>query len=200
MPDSNDIVYDGYQIDFFYVGQIISQLFGFERLSYASFVEFLSNVWEIWTVVSLILSFFLVIALIYAYTRYNQMGALEAEKITTEERLYQELHGSGSANTRWEDVEQHIAADNPNDWKLAIIEADVMLEETLESAGYAGATIGDKLKSASPTSFQSLDDAWKAHKVRNQIAHGGTDFVLTKKMAQDTIVQYRRVFQEFGVI
>lgn len=200
MPDSNDIIYDGYQIDFFYVGQVISQLFGLDRLSYSAFVEGLESAWEIWTVLSLILSFLLIIAIVYTYIRYNQMNALAAEQIATEERLYQELHGTGSANSRWEDVEQHIASDNPTEWKMAIIEADVMLEEALDSAGYAGTTLGEKLKSASPTSFETLDDAWNAHKVRNQIAHGGTDFVLTKKIAQETIVQYRRVFQEFGVI
>jgi len=199
-PDSNDIIYEGYHIDFYYLGQVIAQLFGLDRLSYTSFVELLNTLWEAWTVIALAPSFVFVIALVYTYIRYNQMGALEAEKIATEERLYQELYGRDSANTRWEDVEQHITSDNPNEWKMAIIEADVMLEEALESAGYAGMTIGDKLKSASPTNFKSLDDAWKAHKVRNQIAHGGTDFVLTKKIAQDTIVQYRRVFQEFGVI
>ena len=86
------------------------------------------------------------------------------------------------------------------DWKLAIIEADVLLERMLDKAGYAGNTVGEKLKSASVRSFTTLDDAWRAHRVRNQIAHGGADFVLTQKTAHETIVLYERVFKEFHVI
>lgn len=200
MPDPNDIVYEGYQIDFVYVGRVLFDLFGFDAPSYQSFVNFLATVWNIWTVVALVLSFFLLIAMIYAYIRNNQMGVLSSSYYLTQERLYKEIYGGGNVNSRWDDVQNHITTDNPNDWKLAIIEADVMLEEALESAGYAGLSVGDKLKSASPAQFRTLDDAWRAHKVRNQIAHGGADFVLTKKLAQETITQYRRVFQEFGVI
>lgn len=198
--DSNDITYQAYQVDFVYLGRQIFEIFGLGNVTYTAFLNFLSATWEIFTAVSLGLSAVLVIGIIYAYIKYNQMGDLESINIETQERLWDELYGGNNTNNRWEEVQRHITTDNPNDWKLAIIEADVMLEEMLESAGYAGSTIGDKLKSASPSNFKTLDDAWKAHRVRNNIAHGGADFVLTKKVAQETITQYRRVFQEFGVV
>ena len=44
----------------------------------------------------------------------------------------------------------------------------------------------------------TLDDAWQAHKVRNQIAHAGADFVLTQKITRETIMMYKRVFEELG--
>jgi hypothetical protein len=75
-----------------------------------------------------------------------------------------------------------------------------MLDETLTNAGYVGQTLGEKLKSANPQSFTTIQDAWEAHKVRNEIAHVGSDFVLTKKNAQETLVRFERVFREFGVI
>ena len=93
----------------------------------------------------------------------------------------------------------HIASYSPSDWKLAIIEADIILDEILKDAGYAGTSLGERLRSISPERLRSLDDAWQAHKVRNQIAHGGADFILTQRLAQDTIKQYRRVFHEMGV-
>lgn len=200
MPDQNDITYEAYQFDFVFFGRQLFEIFGLDNLTFEAFVGFLDSIWNIFTIFSLFVSGLLVIGIIYAYIRYNQMGELENIQYQTQERLWDELYGADAVNNRFEDIQNHITTDNPNDWKLAIIEADVMLEETLESAGYAGATIGDKLKSASPTNFQTLDQAWTAHKVRNQIAHGGPDFVLTKKLAQETITQYRQVFQEFGVI
>lgn len=199
-PDQNDIVFDQFQIDFVALFRMLYELLGGSGFTYDSVLTWLDTIWSVFTFVSLILATILLFGLIYAYIRNNQMGALEEEFIANQERLYRELYQGDNANTRWQEVEQHLDSNNPNDWKLAIIEADVMLEEMLNDIGYAGATIGEKLKSASPNNFQTLDDAWKAHKVRNQIAHSGSDFVLTKRAAQDTITMYRRVFQEFGVV
>ena len=47
--------------------------------------------------------------------------------------------------------------------------------------------------------METLNDAWEAHKVRNRIAHDGADFVLTKRMVDETINRYLRVFEELGV-
>jgi len=69
----------------------------------------------------------------------------------------------------------------------------------LKQRGYAGNSLGERLRSISPSQLSTLDDAWEAHKVRNQIAHGGADFVLTKRLAEETINRYRRVFGEFGI-
>lgn len=199
MGDSNDIQYEGFQIDFIYIGRQLFDLFGVGDLSFQAFVSSVETAWHVITILGLIASFILMIGIVYAYIRYNQMGALETLQVTTQERLYQELYGK-TKNDRFEDMQRHIARDNPNDWKLAIIEADVMLEQALDGKGYAGMTIGDKLKSVSPNALQTLDEAWKAHKVRNQIAHGGADFVLTKKLAQETMVQYQMVLRELGAI
>ena len=136
---------------------------------------------------------------LYASKRYNEYSEEELERIKEGERQYARAHGASSSNSRLADVDAHIRSDNPSEWRLAIIEADIVLEEILEASGYAGTTIGEKLKSASPVSFTTLQDAWDAHLVRNKIAHQGGDFILTKKLAQDTINQYKRVFAEFGV-
>ena len=212
MRDENDILFNEYSLDFFGflrlffdgsgadsgsgTGGALSSLSSF----FGSLVDFIETFWSVFVVFSWLLSALLIFGIIYAYMRASQLGDIESEGIANNERLYAELHGTNTTNKRWDTVEKHVATNNPNDWKLAIIEADIMLDEMLASAGYAGNTIGDKLKSASPQTFQTLDQAWTAHKVRNQIAHGGVDFVLTSKLAQETVTQYRMVFQEFKVI
>lgn len=211
MGDSNDVLFNEYSLDFFaFLGLFFERIFGgggsgasagagAEDLA-LGIINWLSNAWSIFTVFSWFVSALLIFGIIYAYIRHGQLGLVEVEGLLHDERLYQELYEKAEGNRRWLDVEMHIESENPNDWKLAIIEADVMLEEILEKAGYAGTTIGDKLKSASPTSFTTVDQAWRAHRVRNQIAHGGADFVLTKKVAQETIAQYKMVFKEFNAI
>ena len=75
-----------------------------------------------------------------------------------------------------------------------------MLGEMLEVAGYRGASIGDKLKDANPLQMKTLDLAWKAHKIRNDIAHGGEGFHLSERDTKATIDFYRQVFEESSFI
>jgi hypothetical protein len=103
-------------------------------------------------------------------------------------------------NPQWDHVMALAASPLENDWRRAIIEADIMLDVLLTSRGYSGATLGDKLKTANPLQFTTLDLAWKAHKVRNDIAHGGEQFHLTDRDAKTTIDYYRRVFEEFDYL
>ena len=86
------------------------------------------------------------------------------------------------------------------DWSQAIIEADIMLDEILDEQGYVGESVGDKLKQATPARFHTIQDAWDAHLVRNEIAHKGSAFQLTEHVAYRTISHYENVFREFGEI
>jgi hypothetical protein len=75
-----------------------------------------------------------------------------------------------------------------------------MLDDMLTKHGYTGDGVGEKLKSADRINFSTLEDAWEAHKVRNQIAHEGYAFNLSESLARRTIAHYESVFREFKVI
>lgn len=198
-PDDNDIVYKSYGLDADFFERILG-VFGNFDLSIEGIGSFIATAWTIYSIFAFILSALFIYGIIYAYIRVNQMSEEQAQKLHEQEQMWKELHSGHIENERWHSVQTHLASDNPNDWKLAIIEADVLLERMLEKAGYAGTTIGDKLKSATVRSFATLDDAWQAHRVRNQIAHGGADFVLTQKVAKETLILYERVFKEFSFL
>lgn len=101
---------------------------------------------------------------------------------------------------RWQSATKHINSDNPNDWKQAIIEADIILDDLLSKMGYRGDSIGEKLKKVAKGDMKSLNEAWEAHKVRNQIAHEGSSFSLNHHEAKNVIAMYRKVFEEFYYI
>ena len=107
---------------------------------------------------------------------------------------------SGVKSKRFEVVEKHMTSDNSAEWRLAIIEADTLLEEMVKKMGYEGTTLGEMLKNIEPSDFTTLNDAWEAHKIRNQIAHQGSSFVLTKREAKRVVQLYERVFREFDII
>jgi hypothetical protein len=199
MPDENDIIYSQYNIDWAtVVSKLLGAFSGGDGPAASTIFELANTLWLIFTVLSFLLAALFFVGYIYAVTRYNQLAEIEIEQLKEQERLYQQLYGAGTQPSRFDDIKAHVTSDNPNDWKLAIIEADIELERMLEAAGYPGTSIGDKLKSANRASFTTLEDAWEAHKVRNRIAHDGSDFVVTKKLAQETIHRYQRVFDEFG--
>lgn len=184
----------------------VEPIFGgvFDNLSVGLFsgdsvLYVLNLIWSYYTVIAYIFSIFLLVVYVYASTRYHQLKELRAEMYKERGRLYDERFRSGPKNDRLADMHSHIESDRPNDWKLAIIEADIILDEALKEAGYVGVSLGERLRSITPAQLNSLDDAWQAHKVRNQIAHSGADFVLTKRLAEDTIKQYLRVFSELGI-
>lgn len=101
---------------------------------------------------------------------------------------------------RWEEITHLANSASESDWRRAIMEADIMLGEALAGAGYRGATVGDRLKDANPLQMTTLDIAWQAHKVRNQIAHEGTGFHLSEWDTKATIDFYRRVLEELAYI
>ena len=100
---------------------------------------------------------------------------------------------------RWGTVVKHIESESPNDWKQAILEADIMLDDLLTNMGYRGESIGEKLKRVDPAHFETLNDAWEAHKIRNDIAHQ-SQYSLNQIDARRVIQQYRKVFEEFYYI
>jgi len=162
-------------------------------------ISFFSSVWSVYVLIAYIVSFIFLVLYIYAAIQSDKYNDIEHDMITNAEAAYAAKMGDGSKSDKFAELKIHLESENPNDWKLAIIEADIILDETLKQRGYAGPTLGDRLKSISPSSLHSIDDAWQAHKVRNQIAHSGADFILTQKIARETIVQYERVFNELGV-
>lgn len=160
---------------------------------------FLSTAWTIFAIISYIVSIIMLVIYVYAATGKKQLEKLRLEEIEKREKIYREAFQGATGNSRLVDINEHIESDNPNDWKLAIIEADIILDEALKKLGYAGVSLGERLKSISSSQLDSLDDAWQAHRVRNQIAHGADDFVLTRRLAENTIKQYKRVFRELEV-
>jgi hypothetical protein len=103
------------------------------------------------------------------------------------------------AQKLWRKVQEHIQSENPNDWKIAIIEADTILDELVEKMGYPGVTLGERLKNIELSDFTSIQDAWEAHKVRNAIAHEPA-YQITEREARRIISLFEKVFKEFDFI
>jgi hypothetical protein len=167
-----------------------------------SFFGFLiGGVWPLMKLWGMILSGLAIYGIIYATRRLNAI--VKEEKAVYERELIEipDKHEFvEKKNEKWEQVITHLNSPNPAEWRLAIIEADIILEDLLQSAGYHGAGVGEMLKSVEVSDFTTLESAWAGHKVRNKIAHSGSDFLLNEREAKEAIAHYEAVFKEFNMI
>ena len=99
----------------------------------------------------------------------------------------------------WQEVMQKIDSPNPSDWHLAVIRADAIMDDVLKGMGLAGETMGERLRQLNLSSFQSLNDVWEAHKLRNRIVHD-SDRVLTYQEARRAVMLFGRALGELGYI
>lgn len=170
----------------------------------------LSEIYLTFQIVSAILSFILLVGVGYCLMRVIQIQNGEYERLHRDGSFFGEASGyheheegevSGiRGREKWEVIEKHLVSDAENDWRLAILEADILLDELVRSLGYQGENLGERLKSIDKSDFQTLDKAWEAHKIRNTIAHEGINFVVSQREAKRVIGLFEEVFKEFNYI
>ncbi len=140
-----------------------------------------------------VLSLVFLVGIIYSATRaskieHNLYGRKESLAVAEAPNL---------ENKRWARIVNHLNSENESDWRLAVLEADLILEDMLKNMGYVGETIGDKLKNIEKSDFNTINEAWEGHRVRNLIAHEGGDFTITNREARRVVALYEKVFKEF---
>jgi len=158
---------------------------------------FLNTVDSVVTFVLSVVSIFFITVIIYILVRKHEMREKKAVKLSRPLEADIEIL---KKNERWQAVLKHVYSQNSSDWRLAIIEADNILEEMVTKIGYKGENLGEKLKSVEPSDFLTLQDAWEGHKIRNKIAHEGLNFQIDHREAKRVISLFEKVFKEFEYI
>ena len=162
--------------------------------------EFLSRIERVSFVVSLL--FFTGVG--YTIIRIRQIRTKETDAFAGLAEVAPAAAVEGNEarprNMKWEKVLEHISSPNPPEWRLAILEADILLDELLDALHYRGESMGEKLKKIEKSDFTTLDLAWEAHKIRNQVAHEGSEFLLSEREAKRVVSLYEEVFKEFRYI
>lgn len=155
--------------------------------------------WSRLEVVSFLVSALLAVGIAYTMVKIKKIRAEESKELNAgaggTQRTMEERK-----NEKWKHILDLSESENPREWRLAILEADILLDELVNKMGYRGDTLGEKLKSIEVSDFTTLNEAWEAHKVRNVIAHEGSDFILTARETRRIIGLYRQVFEEFHYI
>jgi hypothetical protein len=160
------------------------------------------HTWFVVGVVSSIISVFCIAVIVFSAVRMREIQNFEKFEIEHEISLAlaRDAEVSDRENPRWKYVLSLIGSTSESDWRMAIIEADSMLDELLIAKGYSGDTMGERLKNAQSSAFMTIDNAWAAHEIRNKIAHTGSDYPLSQLESRRVMRLYETVFEELGLL
>lgn len=164
--------------------------------STAGLAAWLAHIW-LWIIfIGYALSVVALFIIVYCTVRLFELRRREKEYYSTLIVTPDETN----EHPRWKHIKSLASGKSPSEWREAIIEADILLDELLTDQGYEGENVAERLNSAERGHLGALKDAWEAHKVRNQIAHQGSTFQISAELTNRTLAHYETVFRELKAI
>ena len=108
-------------------------------------------------------------------------------------------YGTKRLTNQWDRISKKIDTGRETEYKLAIIEADSMVDEMLKKSGYSGKSFEEKVKSLSPAILKDKEKLLRAHKNRNQIV-ADPDFGLDAEQTKKILDEYKLVLISLGLL
>lgn len=99
----------------------------------------------------------------------------------------------------WSQIVRRVKTNEMSNWKMAILEADKLLDDILKASGYRADTHDERIKQVMPEALSNIEQVREAHRVRNRVTQE-PDFTITKEEAIATLKIYKAAFQEYGLL
>ncbi len=144
----------------------------------------------------IIISFILLTAIIWFLLATTWLKRKAVESVT-EFVTYKPL-GVRRTPKQWIKIVKRLESEKESDHKLAVIEADGLLEDKLKRIGQKGDTLIDLLEKLDPVILSNIEKVKQVHEIRNSIVHN-PDYHLTLDEAKKTIEVYGRAFRELKI-
>ncbi len=107
-------------------------------------------------------------------------------------------YNKGKLRVKWAKVKKKLDSKNESDYKVAIIEADKIIDDLIARMNYKGENMTERLDNITPGQIENVEDLRKAHEIRNRIIHD-ENFVLTEEEARKTFDYYEDFLRFFLV-
>jgi len=139
---------------------------------------------------------FFLIAVVYFFVNSSYLQYKFLEDVT--EFFSWQSYGSREISKRWNRIEKRMETDSESEAKLAIIEADDFLAETLEDRGYEEKTFEESVKKAGRLMPADIEEIILAHQVRNSIVYD-PGYKLDLEQAKKIMGVYKSAVFNVGV-
>ncbi len=129
--------------------------------------------------------FFCVIIWLYVNSSYVQHQFLQ----DATEFLSHETYGLRNVNKSWKNIKKRIDSGAESDLKLAIIEADDFLYQTLQDADFEGDTFEELIDNAHKKISFDAEEIILAHNLRNSIVYN-SDYKIDQDQVKKMLLVY----------
>lgn len=127
----------------------------------------------------------------------DQMARSRAEHFS---RNNKEKKSSNPQVERWSNIAAMFQSQDETAWRMAVIDADAMLEDLVTEMGFDGQYFGDKLKAMQQARVPWVQSAWDVHLLRNKLAHEGSRYPLNNREAYQAFKTYESIFFQTGYL
>lgn len=100
---------------------------------------------------------------------------------------------------RWADIREKLSENSESSHKMAVIEADKLLDSILKNKGAKGENFGERLRDFREKFRKGYSDIWQAHIIRNKIVHE-SEYSLSKSEAENAIRKFKKGLEILRVL
>ncbi len=142
-----------------------------------------------------VIAFFVwIVAVAFTKTPYMRLSAVG----DAVEMLTYRPYGFPKVRRRWQRIMHRLDTGNESEYKLAIIEADALLDEMLKRMRLAGETVDDRLQKITPLMIANVEELKTAHQIRNSIVYD-PDYRLGLSEARRVLLIYQKTFEDLDL-
>lgn len=109
-----------------------------------------------------------------------------------------QAYGAREISKKWDKIKKRIESGTESDYKLAIIDADDLLMEVLDSRGYDSEDFQGSIDKISRMMTVSTDEVLNAHEMRNSVVYN-TDYMLSTDQAKKILDVYESAIKSIGL-
>ena len=107
-------------------------------------------------------------------------------------------YGAKKALKEWVAIRKLIESKKEQDYKLAVIQADDLLEEILKKMGYKGENTSERLEQIDSSVLPEIKELIRVHKIRNNTVYD-PDFKIDFETAKRALEVYEKSFRDLEV-
>lgn len=137
-------------------------------------------------------TFFIIAALtlitVYLVKRYGNTDSDQSAQSVNREVQYLE--------DKWDDICQLVNSENQNEWRIAIIETDILINTLMNLKGVQGETHVERINNL-PTSFNKRKKLYNLRQMRNMVVHKGLAYKLNKEQITTFKIEFESMLESF---
>ncbi|MFH1714468.1 MAG: hypothetical protein ABH831_02660 [Candidatus Nealsonbacteria bacterium] len=103
-------------------------------------------------------------------------------------------HGVKKMVKAWEKIKSRLDTGLESEYKLAVIEADSLLDDILRRMSYGGENLGERLEKLTSATLPDIEEIKEGHKARTNILHN-PDYTLSQDEASKILSAFEKALE-----